>query len=121
MTELAIMVEQQIAFVKRDLPRIPLLPVPVLHGFHSLEAEPLLALSSHLQSLDFEVDKPKQRSYTDEIGLQHFFHELYAKHESMVDFADLHSAAVCASELAEKFGVDYVRFFIDVAALRSDA
>jgi hypothetical protein len=115
------MVEQQIAFVKRDLPRIPVIPVPVLHVFHSVETERLLALSNHLQSLDFQVGKPKQRSYSDEIGLQHFFHELYAKHENTVDFVHLHAAAIFASELAEQFGVDYVRFFIDVSALRSDA
>jgi hypothetical protein len=115
------MVEQQIAFVKRDLPRIPLLPVPVLHGFLSVEAEPLLALSTHLQSLDFQVGEPKQRSYTDGIGFQHSFHGLFATHENTVDFVHLHAAAVCAAELAEKFGVVYDSFFIDVAALRSDA
>lgn len=121
MTELAIMVEQQIAFAKRQLLRIPLLPVPVLHEFHSFDAEPLLALSKHLQSLDFQVSKPKQRAYTDEIGLQHSFHELYAMHENLIDFVHLHAAAVCAAELADRFGVDYDRFFIDIAALRLDA
>lgn len=121
MTDLAIMVEQQIAFVKRDLPQIPILPVPVLHGFLSVEAEPLLALSTHLQSLHFQVGEPKQRSFTDEIGLQHSFHGLYAKHEYPFDFVHLHAAAVCASKLAEKFGVVYDSFVIDVAALHSAA
>lgn len=115
------MVEQQIAFVKRDLPRIPLRPVPVLHGFLSVEAGPLLALTTRLQSLAFQVGEPKQRSCIDETGLQHSFHGLDAKHENTVDFDHLYAAAVCASELAEKFGVVYDGFSIDVSALRPDA
>lgn len=119
-TDLAIMVEQQIAFVRRDLHWIPLLPLPVLHEFLSVEAGTLLALSNHLQSLAFQTGEPKQRCHTDAIGLHHSFHALYAKQENTIDFDHLYAAAVCASELAEKFGVAYEGFSIDIAALRSD-
>jgi hypothetical protein len=120
-SDLAIMVEQQIAFIKRDLSRIPMLPVPVVHGFVSVEAGPLMALSATLQAMGFQVSEPDQRACIDEIGVHHSFHGLYATQKNRVDFDLLHLAAEAVRQVAADFNVTYDNFFVDVSALSSDA